>query len=139
MVFAIPPHAQAPCFDRGKAEPDGLAQGGSVDVRDSVLITNPSVREIQSLAGNISIRVRGIVCRQPVKYSDLPGTGALVGGLPSLNKNLLCTVGCARCRGGTNVGSELLKGMVGTEGHTTKCAGGMDCVLAGDDGTAREQ
>ena len=139
MVFAIPSHTQAPCFDRGKAEPDGFAQGGSVDVRNSVLITNSSVREIQSLARNISIRVRGIVCRQPVRHSDLPETGALKGGLPSLNKDLLCAVGCARCRGGANVGSELLEGMVGAERHTSKCAGGMDSVLAGNDGATSEQ
>jgi hypothetical protein len=76
MVFAIPSHTQAPCFDRGKAEPDGLAQGGSVDVWNSVLITNSSVREIQSLAGNIAIRIRGIVCCQPVTDSDQVRAGS---------------------------------------------------------------
>jgi hypothetical protein len=71
MIFAIASHTQAPRFDRGKAEPDGLAQGGSVDVRDPILIANSSVREIQSLAGNIAIRVGSIVGRQPVTNSDL--------------------------------------------------------------------
>jgi hypothetical protein len=63
MIFAVPSYAQAPCFDRGKAEPDGLAQRGSVDVRDTILITNSPVREIQPLTGDISIRIRGIIGR----------------------------------------------------------------------------
>ena len=71
MIFAIASHTQAPRFDRGKAEPDGLTQGGSVDVRDPILIANSSVREIQSLTGDIAIRVRGVVGRQPVTNSDL--------------------------------------------------------------------
>lgn len=66
VIFAIPSHTQAPRFDRGKAEPDGLAQGGSVDVRDSILIANPSVRKIQSLTRDIAIRVGCVVGRQPV-------------------------------------------------------------------------
>jgi hypothetical protein len=74
MIFAIASHTQAPSFDRGKAEPDGFAQGGSVDVRDPILIANSSVREIQSLTGNIAIRVGSIVGRQPVTDSDLIGT-----------------------------------------------------------------
>lgn len=69
MIFAVPSYTQAPCFDRGKAEPDGLAQRGGVDVRDSILITNSPVRKIQSLTGDISIRIRGIVGRQPVTDS----------------------------------------------------------------------
>jgi hypothetical protein len=58
--------------------------------------------------------------------------------LPSLYKDLLCAVRCARCRGGTDVGSELLESMVGAQRHTSKCTGGMDCVLAGNDGTTCE-
>jgi len=46
VIFAIASHTQAPRFDRGKAEPDGLAQRGSVDVRDAILIANPPVRKI---------------------------------------------------------------------------------------------
>jgi hypothetical protein len=71
MIFAIASHTQAPRFDRGKAEPDGLAQGGSVDVRDPILIANPSVREIQSLTRNVAIRVGCIIGGQPVTDSDL--------------------------------------------------------------------
>ena len=67
VIFAIASHTQAPRFDRGKAEPDGLAQGGSVDVRDSILIANPSVREIQSLTRDIAIRVGCVIGRQPVR------------------------------------------------------------------------
>ena len=79
MIFAVPSYAQAPRFDRGKTEPDGLAQGGSVDVRDSILITNSPVREIQSLTGDISIRIRGIVGRQPVTDSNFPRTKSARG------------------------------------------------------------
>jgi len=70
MIFTIASHTQAPCFDRGKAEPDGLTQCGSVDVRDPILIANSSVREIQSLTGNVAIRIWCIVGRQPVTDSD---------------------------------------------------------------------
>ena len=73
VIFAIASHTQAACFDRGKAESDGLAQGGGVDVRDPILIANSSVRKIQSLTRNISIRVRCIVGGQPVTDSDLFG------------------------------------------------------------------
>ena len=58
--------------------------------------------------------------------------------LPSLYKDLLCAVRCARCRGGTDVGSQLLESMVGTQRHASKCAGGMDGVLAGNNGTTGE-
>ena len=74
MIFAVASHTQSSRFDRGKTEPDGLAQGGSVDVRDPILIANSSVREIQSLTGNITIRVRSVVGRQPVTNSDQLGT-----------------------------------------------------------------
>ena len=80
MIFAVPSYTQAPCFDRGKAEPDGLTQGGSVDVRDSILITNSPVREIQSLTGDIPIRIRGIVGRQPVTDLNFPRTRSASGG-----------------------------------------------------------
>lgn len=76
MIFAIASHTQAPRFDRGKAEPDGLAQCGSVDVRDAILIANPSVRKIQSLTRDIAIRVGCVVGRQPVtKKKDLVSWG----------------------------------------------------------------
>lgn len=133
MIFAIPSYTQAPCFDRGKAEPDGLAQCGSVDVRDPILITNSPVREIQSLTGDIPIRIGGIVGRQPVKDSNFPNQERQRVNLPSLYKDLLCAVRCARCRGGADVGSELLESMVGTQRHASKCAGGMDSVLTRND------
>jgi hypothetical protein len=80
MVFAIPSYTQATCFDRGKTEPDGFAQGGSVDVRDSILIANSPVREIQPLTGHISIGIRGIVSRQPVTDSNFLSTRSGRGG-----------------------------------------------------------
>src|SRR5216684_6061967 len=110
MVFAVPSYTQAPCFDRGKTEPDGFAQGGSVDVRDSILIANSPVREIQPLTGHISIGIRGIVSRQPVADSNFLRTRSGRGvSLPGLNKDLFCAVRCARCRGRTDVGSKLLE------------------------------
>ena len=43
MVFTVASNAQTPCFDRGKAQPDGLAQSRRIDVGDPILITHPAI------------------------------------------------------------------------------------------------
>jgi hypothetical protein len=70
VVFAISSHTQAPRLDRGKAKPDGLAEGGGVDVRNSILIAYPTVREVKALTWNVAIRVGSVVSCQPVTDSN---------------------------------------------------------------------
>ena len=43
VILAVPPDAEAPCLDGGKAEPDGFTQSGCVDMRDTVLVTYSAV------------------------------------------------------------------------------------------------
>ena len=40
---------------------NGFAQRRGVDVRDPLIIADSAVREVKSLAGNITIRIRGVV------------------------------------------------------------------------------
>jgi len=65
VVLAIPSDAQTPCLDSGEAETNGFSKRGSVNMRNSILIADPSIREIEALARNIPIRVWGIVRREP--------------------------------------------------------------------------
>ena len=43
MIFAIPPNSQTSCFDRGKTESDGFAEGGRINMRDLVLVADSAV------------------------------------------------------------------------------------------------
>lgn len=43
MIFTVPSNAQPSCFDSGEAQPDGLSKGGSVDMWDTVLVTDSPV------------------------------------------------------------------------------------------------
>jgi hypothetical protein len=65
VVFAVPSDPQTPRFNGWEAEANGLSKCGGVYVRNSILITDSSIREVEALPGNIPIRVRGIVCREP--------------------------------------------------------------------------
>ena len=67
VIFAITPDAQSSSFDRRKAKANSLAKCSSIDVRNSVLITNSAIREIKTLPRNVSVGVRRIVRRQPGK------------------------------------------------------------------------
>jgi hypothetical protein len=65
VIFAIAAHTQAPGLDSREAQPNGLAKRGRVDVRDPVLIADSAVREVKALAGNVAVRVWGVVGREP--------------------------------------------------------------------------
>ena len=67
MIFTVPPNAQAPGLDCRKTQSNGFAQGGGIDVGYSILVANPSVREIESLPWNVTVGVGGIVRGKPVK------------------------------------------------------------------------
>ena len=120
VVFTVTPYAQAPGLDSRKTKSNGFAQSGGIDVGYSILVANPSVREIQPLPWDIAIGVGGVVRRKPTNTSTT--TRQKEGGIsmsrrkreekkkrtltiaegprddaPSLNKNLFCPV---RCTGG---------------------------------------
>ena len=65
VIFTVPPNTQAPGFDSGKAESNGFAQSGGIDVGYSILVANPSVRKIEPLPWDIAVRVGGIVRSKP--------------------------------------------------------------------------
>jgi hypothetical protein len=69
VIFTVSPDAQAPGLDSWKTKSNGFAQSGGIDVRYSVLVANPSVREIEPLPRDIAIGVRGIVRRKPANMS----------------------------------------------------------------------
>jgi hypothetical protein len=66
MIFAIPPNAQAPSFDCGKTQPDGLSQSCSVNMGNPVLVTDPSIRKIEPLPRDIPVRIGCIVSGEPM-------------------------------------------------------------------------
>ena len=66
MILAVPTNTQSPSFDCGETQPDGFPESGRVDVRDTVLIANSSVGEVQALSGNVPIGIWSIVGGQPV-------------------------------------------------------------------------
>ena len=67
VVFTVPPNAQAPGLDSWKTKSNGFSQSGGIDVGYSILVANPSVREIESLPWNIAIGVRGVIRSEPTK------------------------------------------------------------------------
>jgi hypothetical protein len=69
VVFTVPPDAQAPGLDSWETKSNGLAQSSGIDVGYSILVANPSVREIESLPRDIAIGVRGVVRRKPTNTS----------------------------------------------------------------------
>ena len=66
VIFTVPPNAQASGLDSGKTKSNGFAQSGGIDVGYSILVANPSVREIEPLPWDIAIGVGGIVRSKPV-------------------------------------------------------------------------
>lgn len=46
MIFTVPPHSEAPCFDGRETQTNSLAQGGRVDVRNTVLVTDSTVGKV---------------------------------------------------------------------------------------------
>lgn len=67
MIFAIPSNAQASSFDRRETKPDGLAQSGGIDMRNAVLVADPTIRKIESLPRNVPVRVWCIVGGEPTE------------------------------------------------------------------------
>ena len=65
MVFGVSPYAQTARLDGGKAVPDGLAQGGRVDVRDAILLADAAVGKVEALAGDVSVGVGRVVAGEP--------------------------------------------------------------------------
>ena len=65
MVFAIAANTETARLDRGEAQTDGLAEGSSVDMRNSVHIADVPVRVVETLSGDVPIRVLGIVGGEP--------------------------------------------------------------------------
>ena len=65
VIFTISPYAKASSFDSGKAEPDSLPKSGCVDMGNPVLVTDPPIREIESLSGHIPVWIRSVVRGQP--------------------------------------------------------------------------
>ena len=61
MIFTIPPNAQAPGLDSWKTKSNSFTQRGGIDVGYSILVANPSVREIEPLPWDIAIGVWGVV------------------------------------------------------------------------------
>jgi hypothetical protein len=68
MIFAIPPNAQAPSFDCGKTQPDGLSQSCSVNMGNPVLVADPSIRKIEPLPRDIPVGIGYIVSGKPMKF-----------------------------------------------------------------------
>lgn len=103
-------------------------------MRNTVLVAYSAIRKIKALSWNIAIRVRRIVCGQPVRgklsggQNEAPGTMIKHG--PCLNENLFGPVRCAGGGGGTDIGSQFLKPVVRSQGHPTESTCSVDCILA---------
>ena len=50
--------------------PDGLAQGGRVDVRDAILLADAAVGKVEALAGDVSVGVRSVVGGEPAVSAE---------------------------------------------------------------------
>lgn len=65
VVFGVPSDTQPTCLDGGEAKANGLAQGGSIDVGDIVVVTDSAVRIVETLTRDVAVWVRGVICREP--------------------------------------------------------------------------
>ena len=94
MILAVPPNSETASFDGGEAEPDGLAQGGRIDVRNAILVTDPAVGHVKPLTRYVAVRIRRIVGVEPEARSErnLMRDGK---DAPGLHKDLLSAVGGA--------------------------------------------
>jgi len=73
VIFTVPSDAQAPGLDSRKTKSNGFAQSGGIDVGYTILVANPSVREIEPLPWDIAIGVGGVVRSKPVKRTTKKG------------------------------------------------------------------
>ena len=65
MVFAVPSDPQPSRFYRGKAQSNRLAQCCGVDVRNSVLVTDSTVGEVETLSWNVPVWIGSVVGGEP--------------------------------------------------------------------------
>ena len=65
MILAVAPNTESTCLYRGKTQTNCLSQSRGVDVRDSVLITNAAIGQVESLSRYVSIWVRSVVRIEP--------------------------------------------------------------------------
>ena len=84
MILAISANAQTTCLDVWETKADRFAEGRGVDVRDAILVTHSTIRKVEALAGDIAIRIWGIVSGQP--SSGKGETGRRGRGTPGLTK-----------------------------------------------------
>ena len=115
MVFGVSPYAQTARLDGGKAVPDGLAQGGRVDVRDAILLADAAVGKVESLAGDVSVGVGRVVAGEPggmMSHGMAKREKGGAYGLPCLDEDLFGAIRGAGRRGRPDVGGELLEGVI---------------------------
>ena len=65
MILAVSSDAETACFDSGKTQTDGFTESRGVDVRNSVLVTDPTVGKVEPLARDVAVWIRGIVGSKP--------------------------------------------------------------------------
>ena len=65
MIFAVPSDAQPASLDSWETEANGLAQGGSINVGNTILVAHPAIREIEALTWYISIGIWSIISGKP--------------------------------------------------------------------------
>lgn len=137
VIFTVPSDAQAPSLDSWKTKSNGLSQSGGIDVGYSILVANPSVREIEPLPRDVAIGVGSVVRCEPTNTSTArqkesrismsrreekkKRTQTIAEGpredAPSLNKNLFCPVRCAGGGSGPDVRCQFFQSMVGCRPH----------------------
>jgi hypothetical protein len=65
VILAIASNTQSSRFNGGEAETNRLSERSGINVRNPVLITNATVRKIETLSRNISIGVGCIIGVEP--------------------------------------------------------------------------
>lgn len=130
MILAISANAQTTCLDVWETKADRFAEGRGVDVRDAILVTHSTIRKVEALAGDIAIRIWGIVSSQPSSgKGETSRRGRGHRGSPSLDKYLLCSVGCAGGGGHADICREFFEAVVWADGHPSEGACCMDGIL----------
>jgi hypothetical protein len=65
VILAISSDTEAPCFDSRETETNSFAESSGIDMRNPVLVTDPTVGKIKPLTRNITVRIRGIIAGKP--------------------------------------------------------------------------
>lgn len=65
VVFAVPTNTETSGLYGGEAQAYRLAEGGGVDVRDAIFITDTAIRIVQSLSGDVPILVGRVIGVEP--------------------------------------------------------------------------